>query len=237
MRRPTVTRPKRSPSAEIVFNYILKVNSKMISINIQSSDNVSPFIRDNIAKLEHTRPLMQLLGEDLAKSLRAHFALRDAQPNAHRWTKRHFWLHEGRRNTALASFSDNEAVVSIASEAIAHKLHGGEVRPKRGRALAIPACNEAYRAGQPSAMNKDMLEFVPLKLGGLVGMLIERQHDVIRRTKQGFKQGQKRGGKIWFWLMAKVTHRPDPQTLPPQADLDMQANALVENYLRENLEQ
>lgn len=124
----------------------------MFSINITgNSNNISPLLVDGAAKIEQPRALLQLLGEDLAKSLRAHFAMRNKEPNRHGWSKRHFWNREGRNNTALVSVSEREAVVSIASEAIAYKLSGGEVRPKRGRALAIPNSNEAYRAGQPSA--------------------------------------------------------------------------------------
>ena len=206
----------------------------MLNFNINVNDGVSPDLRAKLEGLQNTAPLMQKLGETLAKSVRAHFMVRDKEGNAKGWPSRHFWTREGRANTALTYHNANEAVVTIASPAIYHKLMGGEVVPKRGRALAIPASAAAYAAGQPSAMNKDMLEFVPLNSGGLVGMLVERQHDVLRRTKKGFRQGglaSRKGGAIWYWLMAKVTHKPDPRTLPEDAEAEAQVYFAANNYL------
>lgn len=205
-------------------------------LSITVADLAGPHLQKVIAGLANTRPLMQRVGGDLARVVRRHFAARDQEPNAKGWPKRHFWAQEGRRNTALASYSDNEAVVTIASAAIAHKLYGGTVRPKRGRALAIPASAEAYRAGQPSTMDRDMLDFVPLRRGGLVGMLIERQHDTLRRTKKGLRQGEKRGGKVWFWLMAQTTHAADPRALPDRQALDAAALSAAQNYVNNILE-
>lgn len=205
----------------------------MLNIDISREDGISPHLRETLASLKNTRRLLQKAGNELALAIRAHFAARDDEPIARGWPKQHFWAREGRSNTALSYFNDTEAVVSISSEAIWHKLVGGEVRPKRGRALAIPNSAAAYAAGQPSSMNKDMLEFVPLNLGGLVGMLVERQHDVLRKTKKGFKQGEKRGGTIWFWLMAKVTHKPDPRTLPPEEELEARVFSAADSYLQQ----
>lgn len=208
----------------------------MLNIDIQIENGISPDLREKLALLKNSTPLLQKTGEELAKSIRKHFVARDSEGNKHGWPSRHFWSREGRNNTALTSFNDQEAVVSIASEAIGHKVYGGEVRPARGRALAIPASAEAYRAGQPSAMNKDMLEFVPLNAGGLVGMLVERQSDVLRKTKKGFRRGGQRGGNIWFWLMAKVTHAADPRALPPQEELEERVFSVAEAYLHRVLD-
>lgn len=183
-----------------------------MKIQIRIDDQLSPQLREVYGKLQNRAPMMQKLGGILAKGIRKHFRQRNSQPNANGWPKRNFWNKEGRENTALTHYDQTSATVTIASPAIVHKLKGGTVRPKRGRALAIPACAEAYRAIQPSAMNKDMLEFVPIpKSGGLIGLLAERQHDTRRR---------RRGGKVWFWLVAQATHRPDPNTLPPDREMD-----------------
>lgn len=207
----------------------------MIHLDLQIQDGINPHLRRTLAALQNTRPLMQRIGKTLARAIRAHFTARDAQPNAKGWPKRHFWATEGTRNTALTRVDESTAIVSISSPAIAHKLTGGVITPKRGRALAIPATAEAYKAIQPSAMAEDRLEFVPLNLGGLVGMLVERQHDTLRKTKKGFRQGKTQGGKIWFWLMAKVTHKPDPNALPEDADLEALAYSTADAYLQERL--
>ena len=125
----------------------------MITLEIKVQDEASPHLLQTLAALENTLPLMRKIGEELARTIREHFRMRDQEPNAKGWPKRHFWSREGRSNTALSYYDEREAVVTIASPAIAHKVQGGEVRPKRGRALAIPACAEAYRAVQPSASN------------------------------------------------------------------------------------
>lgn len=208
----------------------------MLNIDISRENGISPHLRETLARLKNTAPLMNKLGQTLAKSVRAHFMARDKEGNAKGWPSRHFWSKEGAGNTALTYYNANEAVVAISSEAIWHKFLGGEVRPKRGRALAIPNSAAAYAAGQPSSMNKDFLEFVPLNLGGLVGMLVERQHDVLRKTKKGFKQGglsSRKGGAIWYWLMAKVTHKPDPRTLPPDEELEARVFSAADSYLQQ----
>lgn len=208
----------------------------MIKPEITVADGVSPQLQDALFALRDKRPLLQKAGETLARALRAHFMARDREGNKHGWPRRRFWSREGRRNTALTRCDEHEAEVTIASEAIAHKLVGGAVYPKRGRALAIPNTAQAYRAIQPSAMDKDMLDYVPLKTGtGLVGMLIERQHDLLRRTKKGLRPGglaSRKGGTIWFWLVAKATHRPDPNTLPPDRELENTVYAAANNYLQ-----
>jgi hypothetical protein len=207
----------------------------MLHLDLQISDGIGPHLQKTLAALQNTRPLMQRIGETLTRYILAHFTERDAQPNVKGWPKRHFWSTEGIRKTALTRVDESMAEVSIASPAIAHKLTGGVVTPKRGRALAIPATAEAYKAIKPSAMAEDRLEFIPLNLGGLVGMLVERQHDTLRKTKKGFRQGETRGGNVWFWLMAKVTHKPDPNALPEDAALEAQAFSVADNYLQERL--
>jgi len=203
-----------------------------VRLQINITDQLTPHLRNFNVAVTDRAPMMQKLGEDLARALREHFRKRDSQPNRKGWPKRHFWNREGRNNTALTHYDAASATVTIASAAIAHKVKGGTVRPKRARALAIPAIAAAYKAIQPSAMDKNFLEFIPIpKSGGLVGMLVERQHDTLRSTKRGFKQGEKRGGQVWFWIVSQATHRADPKTLPPQADVERQIQASAQQYL------
>lgn len=203
-----------------------------MKLQISIEDQLTPRLRDFNVAITDGAPMMQKLGEDLAKALRDHFRRRNQQPNAKGWPKRNFWNKEGRENTALTNYNATSATVTIASAAIAHKVKGGTVRPKRARALAIPAIAAAYKAIQPSAMDKNFLEFIPIpKSGGLVGMLVERQHDTLRSTKRGFKQGEKRGGQVWFWIVSQATHRKDTNTLPPEREVEAQIQASAQAYL------
>jgi len=191
-----------------------------VRLQINITDQLTPHLRNfNVAVTDRV-PMMQKLGEDLAKALREHFRKRDSRPNSKGWPKRHFWNKEGRENTALTQYNATSATVTIASAAIAHKLKGGTVRPKRARALAIPAIAAAYKAIQPSAMdNPERLAYVPLNRGNLVAMLAERRKN--RRARP----------RVWFWIVKQATHRADPKTLPPQADVERQIQASAQQYL------
>ncbi len=190
-----------------------------MNIQISIEDQLSPHLRNFQVAITARAPMMQKLGEDLARALREHFHKRDSQPNSKGWPKRHFWNREGRNNTALTHYDAASATVTIASAAIAHKLKGGTVRPKRARALAIPAIAAAYKAIQPSAMDANTLAYIPLNRGNLVAMLTERRKN--RRARP----------RVWFWIVKQATHRADPKTLPPQADVERQIQASAQQYL------
>ena len=197
-----------------------------LQINIE--DKLTPYLDDFNIMVMNRAGMMQKMGEELARAIREHFRARNKEPNAKGWPKRNFWNKEGRDNTALTNYNNTSATVTIASAAIAHKHEGGTVRPKRARALAIPAIAAAYKAGQPSAMDTDMLEFIPRKSGNLVGILVERKHHTLTK---GMKKGKQRGGQVWFWLVSQATHRADPETLPPDKDLDAVVQTAAQEYI------
>lgn len=191
-----------------------------MNFQINVDDQLTPLLDKFEVQVMDRRAMMQKLGEDLAKALREHFRKRDSQPNRKGWPKRHFWNKEGRDNTALTQYNATSATVTIASAAIAHKVKGGTVRPKRARALAISAIAQAYKAIQPSAMdNPERLAYVPLNRGNLVAMLMERRKN--RRARP----------RVWFWIVKQATHRADPKALPPPADLERQVQASAQQYL------
>lgn len=191
-----------------------------MKLQISIDDQFSPHLRNFNVAITDRAPMMQKLGEDLAKALREHFRKRDSQPNSKGWPKRHFWNKEGRDNTALTQYDATSATVTIASAAIAHKVKGGTVRPKSKLALAIPAIAQAYKAIQPSAMdNPERLAYVPLNRGNLVAMLMERRKN--RRARP----------RVWFWIVRQATHRADPKALPPPADLERQVQVSAQQYL------
>lgn len=110
------------------------------------NDQLSPELRRVEAELVNRAPMMQKLGEELAKALRQHFTRRDKKPNAKGWPKRHFWNKEGRENTALTHYNQSSATVTIASAAIGHKLKGMKTSafPNRrdGRLPSIPGTED-----------------------------------------------------------------------------------------------
>lgn len=122
----------------------------MSDLKISVSDGITPELNRIAGQIKNTRPLMAALGKQLEVDLRKHFRERDAQPNARGWPKKHFWRKEVSTNTALTEVADTRAVVTIASPAFVHKVYGGTVTPKRGKALTIPLSPEAYKAGSAS---------------------------------------------------------------------------------------
>jgi hypothetical protein len=148
------------------------------------------------------RPLFAALGARLEYSLRRHFLSRNAQGNAKGWPTKNFWTREGANKTALTEITDNSATVSVASPAIAHKITGGTITPKRGRALAIPATARAYAAGSPREGRWAHGELFLVKPKGGHAFLATRNGDAIEAQ---------------YWLVGSVTQAPDPQALPDSA--------------------
>lgn len=184
----------------------------MNPVNLQITDNITPELRRIAARLRASRPLMAALGKQLEVDLRAHFRSRDAEPHPRGWPKRHFWRKEVAMHTALAEVTDARAVVVIASPAFAHKVTGGTVTAKRGKALTIPLTPEAYRAGSASLF--------PAKLFRPKGtrVLLDEQ------------------GKAQYALAAAVTHAADPRAWPERAALERsllaRARALLARVLK-----
>jgi hypothetical protein len=89
----------------------------------------------------------------------------------------------------------------------------------------------AYKAGSPREADIDQLDYLPLHQGNLVGALIRRFQTVIKKTKKGFT-GKLVGGEVWYWLLRRVTHKPDPRALPD----DGKVSAAVLQTAREHLD-
>lgn len=166
----------------------------MSDMTIRIADGITPELNRMARQMRNPRPLMAGLGKQLEVELRSHFRQRDAQGNARGWPRRHFWKNEVSRNTALTEVTDKRAVVTIASPAFAHKVFGGTVTPKRGRALTIPLTAEAYKAGSASLF----------------------PHRLHRRGRALFDKQ----GAAQYALAASVTHAPDPRAWPEKAKLE-----------------
>ncbi len=127
------------------------------------------------------------------------------------------WFYEGKGSTFWSRFSPNSAegfrihvtpnratasIGGYTGAILAHKIHGGTVRPKCAGALAIPLSPEARRAGSPRDGRTPDLFLLKTK------------------TKAFLAEAGPRGGKsrsrlkLWYILLRAVTHRPDPDAKP-----------------------
>jgi len=184
--------------------------------------------------MQRPHQLMAALGKQLEKDLRKHFRALDSKKNKMGFPPRHFW-RQVKSATLLTQVTDSRAVVSIASPAFAMKYFGGIITPKRAKALAIPRTAEAYKTGSPREADIDQLDFVPIRRGKLVGVLIKRLQSVLKGKNMvcrpfsravrfsfvsGGRKGKKIDGDIQYFLVRVVVQAPDPDAWPDKATLE-----------------
>ena len=172
----------------------------MITVKFQNAEALG-LIRKLPTKLG--RKVWAAAGGALESLVRRHFLERGREPNKQGWPSRNFWAKEGAQKTALIGVTESGATIGISSPAIAHKIQGGTIRPKRGKMLAIPASARAYAAGSPRAGKWASGELFLVRPSGKNPFLASAAGDAI--TPQ-------------YWLVPSVTQAPDPRTLPtPEA--------------------
>lgn len=182
----------------------------MSNLTVRIADGITPELRRIAAEMKNPRKLMAGLGKQLEIELRKHFAARNQEPNSKGFPKKNFWRNEVRANTALTQVTDSKAVVSIASPAFAHKVFGGTVTPKRGKALSIPLTSAAYAAGSASLF--------PDKLIRKGNCLVDES------------------GVAHYALVRRVTHKADSRAWPETSALEeallARARAMLARILR-----
>jgi len=191
----------------------------MLIINITAPDLAPEIKRLNDLGRGGPAPqrMMKVAGKQLETDLRDHFTARNAEPNKQGWPKKNFWAGIS-RSTALASFSESEAVVSVSEPAINQKVFGGTITPKRGRNLAIPQNAEAYAAGSPRNLPANFLRLLVTRSGKVY--LVENDPTLRPRGKKGYKPGMSFSGRFWYRLVPSVTQAPDPRALPYESYLE-----------------
>lgn len=191
-------------------------------------DPLQEWVREMALRARDTRPLMAFIAKSMEVAYRRHFAAREAEGNKQGWPQRHFWNREVARYLKH-SYTSTEAVITIASPAYMHKVHGGKITPKRGRALAIPQSARAYAAGSPRISGLPLV-FIPDLSRKVVGWLIE--HEMYRiglKTKKGYRLANKKTvGTIHYMLVGGVNQAADPRAEP--------TTEAVEAVVRENIE-
>lgn len=199
-------------------------------IRIKLRDGLSPALRRLVAQAQ-SPSLMQAAGQHVVVLLRQHFRhAEQTRPNRHGWPRQHFWAQFARR-IALGPTTASRTVVQIQDPqgALQHKITGGTIRPKRGRALAIPLTGEAYRRGAKARIPDAFPDAFVLRTA--TGAWIVRARYQTRGT------GRKRSGvkgqrlEFLFRLVPQVTHAPDPQALPTADQLRTAAVAGVRAWL------
>lgn len=207
-----------------------------MSLTLSITDGISPELQRQMRELQNPRGLMAAAGKRVEVELRAHFERRNAEANKQGWPKRGFWMRI-RRATALAAVSASSATVAVADPALNLKVHGGDVTPKRGKYLAIPATPEAYAAGSPREgglnLQFDLVEIAP---GRFAPALVEAAYTTFKivkgkngpRVKMGAESW---GGRVHYWLTRKAHMEKDPTALPEREHLQRALRDEVVNYV------
>lgn len=204
----------------------------MISITVTSTGAAGSrdFLVAVAGKLERPLELNKALARRLVADLKAHFAVRNSEPNKRGWPKTNFWqgVAEG---TQAGEITDQGATVIVGKDThVRIHLLGGTVKPTGGRKfLTIPLIKEA--AGLRAAVYEETTGRELFRLPGSK-VLVERTADGTQSTLNSEKPSMRtRSGYKTFNLGPGMRVRPvyalatqavipkDPRALPPAAEL------------------
>jgi hypothetical protein len=187
-------------------------------MTISTRDFATPALQRKFDQLRNRRPLMGALGKRLEVELRDHFRGRNAEPNKANFPKQNFW-NRIRTATALTSFDNECATVTVADPAFGFKVTGGTIKPKEGKALSIPI-HPAAAGIMPRS------KLIP-------GLFHPRGTRVL-----AIKSPDGKSLINLYMLAPSVTQQADPRALPPRekivAALHQEAEAWFQRNVRNN---
>lgn len=156
-------------------------------------------------------------GRAVQNVLTRHFREKNQIPNKRGWRKSGFWAQV--RSSVQLDAQDMRCTVVINDPRFNQKLHGGVIKPKTGKALAIPLKPE-FAGVNPSTFPRDRFFLVKSKRGKNLGILAEKNADGSLR--------------LCYVLKRSVTQEPDATALPKLEVIEAAARkALEDAILRE----
>lgn len=184
----------------------------MITIRL-ARDEVTPHLRRLLRQADSNGPLAKVLGRAGANELKKHFRARNtANPNKLGGRRTNFWSAVAQSVQSPQTFP-RRIVIPVNHPAIAQKVHGGTITPKKAKNLAIPI--------HPAAHGKSPRVFSNL------------QFAMTRSGTQllGLRSGS--GGIDWLYVLKKsVTQSRDPNALPKDRDMGAALEKAGDIHLR-----
>jgi hypothetical protein len=170
----------------------------MLTIRLEK-DEVTPHLRRLLRQAAADGPLARVLGRAGANELRKHFRARNAaQPNKLGGKRTNFWSAVA-ASVRSPRYAPGRIVIAVSHNAIAQKVHGGAITPKRAKNLALPI-HPAAHGNSPRVFSD--LHFAMTRAG--VKLLYRRNGD----------------GIDWLYVLKKsVTQAADPNALPKPATM------------------
>jgi hypothetical protein len=182
----------------------------MITCKLEK-DEVTPHLRKMLKEAESNGPLAKVLGRAGANTLKKHFRSRNRTPNKLGGTRTNFWSRVAESVNSPIS-RPGKIVIPITHPAIAQKVFGGTITPKKAKNLAIPI---DPRAHGKSPRVFPLLQFIMTRAG--VKLL-------------GLKENS--GFKALYVLKSSVTQDADPKALPTDAEMGRALETAGDIHLR-----
>lgn len=189
------------------------------------TDLATPRLKAILAALApaQRKAMLQRLGKELERQLKAHFLQRENDsPNKRGFPRSHFWIREVRGKTALRSVTADLAIVGIDSPAFASKLKRTTITARPGGALAIPVRAEVYGK---LARTDPVPGLFPIAARGrawLASTIAEGPGGPLR---------------VYYRLLRSVTIEADTRALPPVGQLQAALEARAELEIKRILQQ
>ena len=182
-----------------------------------------------------TSPLMKYVAKELKVIYLEHFRMLESRGNQHGFPARHFWNREVARYTTTTS-DNTTATVQVASSAYMHKISGGRIMPKNGKALAIPVSSRAYAAGAPRVCGLPLI-FIPDLNKKIIGFLVEHEVMAVKVGQRGKQKGVHRVdnaktlGTIHYLLVPYVDQAPMPDAKPPASTRNTRVGTVIRQWI------
>lgn len=161
-----------------------------------AKDEVTPHLRKLLRQAASDGPLAKVIGRAGANELKKHFRARNTKPNKLGGKRTNFWSAVA-SSVQSPTFGPGRIVIAVNHPAIAQKVHGGTITPRKAKNLAIPI-HPAAHGNSPRVFSD--LHFAMTKAG----------------VKLLYRKGN--GGIDWMYVLKKSVYQdPDPEALPKDA--------------------
>lgn len=214
-----------------------------LTFQIDLTDTASPGLAAWRAGLGNGEELHQAIGFGVQAGAKRHLETEGytGRVNALGGRSTGFWKSVAESITSEATA--DEATVTFHHRGVALRYFGGTVKPVTRKALSVPVHKSAHGLNASEypgtlAFIPATTQFGPFRAGGgqdTVGYLVR---GVERTITRGKNKGKTRvvplarpAGEMIYVLRKTTHHEPDPNILPPDAEILRTAREAAEDYL------
>lgn len=211
----------------------------MIGIRVTISDQeAKAFLVEVTGTLTRRRELNEALAIRLRRELKAHFALKNQEPNKMGAPKTNFWS-QVENATDILEITEAGATLQVAEQRFNIQLFGGTILPVKAKFLTIPLIKEARGESVASYRSKTGHRLFTIPGRNVLfekadgGGASESRVGGTRGRDRGFgvRLGARQGLRAVFALKSSVTIKKDPTALPPEATLLQALQEEAEDFM------